>query len=77
MDVEMRESIKALERGMELAQEEAMHGERKAGVLQMANEAADLDVDIAALRKKVFSAKVQAGVLVALTVVVLLARLLF
>ncbi|MCM1217819.1 MAG: hypothetical protein NC548_25285 [Lachnospiraceae bacterium] len=76
MDREMKESVKALERGAELAQEEGMRGRAAAQALTGTEESRDVDAEIVSLRRKLNWARVQAAVLVLAAAAVIVARLI-
>lgn len=76
MDRELEQSVKDLERGVEIRDMEQMHGVAMAQTLTGVLESGDADIEIDSLRKKLRNARIQLAVLVILTAGVIVARLL-
>lgn len=76
MDGDLEQSVKDLERGVEVRDMEQMHGEAMAQTLTGVLESGDADIEIDSLRKKLRNARIQLAVLVILTAGVIVARLL-
>lgn len=76
MDREMEQSVKDLERGVEVRDMEQMRGAAMAQTLTGVLESGDVDAEVDSLRKKLRNARIQLVVLVILTAGVIVARLL-
>lgn len=76
MDRELEQSVKNLERGVEVRDMEQMRGAAMAQTLTGVLESGDVDAEIDFLRKKLRNARIQLAVFVILTAGVIVARLL-
>ena len=76
MDRELEQSVKKLERGVEVRDMEQMRGAAMAQTLTGVLENGDVDAEIDSLRKKLRNARIQLAVFVILTAGVIVARLL-
>ena len=76
MDRELEQSVKNLERGVEVRDMEQMRGAAMAQTLTEVLENGDVDAEIDSLRKKLRNARIQLAVFVILTAGVIVARLL-
>lgn len=76
MERELEQSVKDLERGVEVCDMERKHGVAMAQTLTGVLESGDADIEIDSLRKKLRNARIQLAVLVILTAGVMVARLL-
>ncbi len=76
MDRELEQSVKNLERGVEVRDMEQMRGTAMAQTLTGVLESGDVDAEIDSLRKKLRNARIQLAVFVILTAGVIVARLL-
>ncbi len=76
MDRELEQSVKNLERGVEVRDMEQMRGAAMAQTLTGVLESGDVDAEIDSLRKKLRNARIQLAVFVILTAGVIVARLL-
>ena len=76
MDRELEQSVKNLERGVEVRDMEQMRGAAMAQTLTGVLESGDVDAEIDSLRKKLRNARIQLAVFVILTAGVIVSRLL-
>ena len=76
MDRELEQSVKNLERGVEVRDMEQMRGAAMAQTLTGVLESGDVDAEIDSLRKKLRNARIQLAVFVILTAGVTVSRLL-
>ena len=76
MDRELEQSVKNLERVVEVRDMEQMRGTAMAQTLTGVLESGDVDAEIDSLRKKLRNARIQLAVFVILTAGVIVARLL-
>lgn len=76
MDRELEQSVKNLERGVEVRDMEQMRGAAMAQTLTGVLENGDVDAEIDSLRKKLRNARIQLAAFVILTAGVIVARLL-
>ena len=76
MDRELEQSVKNLERGVEVRDMQQMRGAAMAQTLTGVLESGDVDAEIDSLRKKLRNARIQLAVFVILTAGVIVARLL-